>query len=111
MHRTRLSRLRAREMTDVSVVVPVYRNAATLDELHRRIACTLDGARLTFELILVDDGCPEGSGTVIEEIMRRDTRVRAVIKHSNRGQHRALLSGIRQSTGRWTVLMDADLQD
>jgi len=98
-------------MTDVSVVVPVYRNAETLGELHRRIVSTLGAGSLTFELIFVNDGCPEGSAGVIEEIMRGDERVRVVMNASNTGQHRALLSGIRHSTGRWTVLMDADLQD
>lgn len=98
-------------MTDVSVVVPVYRNADTLAELHRRVASTLDAGRLSFELILVNDACPEGSARVIDEIAHRDGRVRTLTMPSNRGQHRALLAGIRLSTARWTVLIDADLQD
>ena len=98
-------------MTDLSVVVPVYRNADTLAELHRRVASTLDGEHLAFELILVNDGCPEGSAGIIKELARHDRRVRTLTMPSNSGQHRALLAGIRLSTGRWTVLMDADLQD
>lgn len=98
-------------MTDVSVVVPVYRNANTLGELHRRLVSTLESERLTFELILVNDACPDGSAAVIEDLVRRDHRVRAVTMACNGGQHRALLAGIRLSTGRWTVLMDGDLQD
>ena len=98
-------------MIDVSVVVPVYRNADTLAELHRRIAATLDAEGLAFELILVNDACPGGSAAVIDQLARQDTRVRTLANPTNRGQHRALLAGIPLSTGRWTVLMDADLQD
>jgi glycosyltransferase involved in cell wall biosynthesis len=98
-------------MTDVSVVVPVYRNADTLHELHARVATTLERAGLSFELIMVDDGCPAGSGAVMESIARGDSRVRAVTMTANSGQHRALLAGLAAATGDWAVLMDADLQD
>lgn len=98
-------------MIDVSVVVPVYRNAETLAELHRRIAAALEAESLAFELIFVNDACPDGSAEVIEELAQRDSRVRTLASPSNRGQHRALLAGITLSSGRWTVLMDGDLQD
>lgn len=98
-------------MIDLSVVVPVYRNAKTLSELHRRLVSTLEAERLVFELILVNDACPEGSAEVMEGLARRDQRVRTLTMPVNCGQHRALLAGIRLSTGRWTVLMDGDLQD
>ena len=95
----------------MSVVVPVYRNADTLRELHARVATTLEGAALSFELIMVDDACPAGSGAVMNEIARGDSRVRVVTMPANSGQHRALLAGIAVGTGEWTVLMDGDLQD
>jgi glycosyltransferase involved in cell wall biosynthesis len=98
-------------MIDLSVVVPVFRNAGTLSELHRRVVSTLEAENFTFELILVNDACPEGSREVISTLEQIDERVRCVVMPSNTGQHRALLSGIRVATGRWTVLMDADLQD
>lgn len=98
-------------MTDVSVVVPVYRNADTLRELHARVATTLERAGLSFELIMVDDACPAGSGAVIDGISGGDKCVRMVTMAVNGGQHRALLAGVAVAAGRWTVLMDADLQD
>jgi polyisoprenyl-phosphate glycosyltransferase len=98
-------------MKDVSIVVPVYRNADTLRELHARVATTLEDAALSFELIMVDDACPAGSGAIMKEIARGDNRVRVVSMAANGGQHRALLAGIAVASGAWTVLMDADLQD
>ena len=52
----------------VSVVVPVYRNAASLPELARRMAEALAADYPRFELLLVDDGSPDGSWSVIEQL-------------------------------------------
>ena len=98
-------------MPDVSIVVPVYKNADTLRELHSRLASALERDALSFELIFVDDACPARSGEIIDDLTRGDTRARSIAMPTNSGQHRALLAGIAAATGRWTVLMDADLQD
>jgi len=94
---------------DVSVVVPVHRNAATLPELHRRLVEAL-GPRLR-GLVLVDDACPEGSSAVIGELARLDPRVRPVALRRNVGQHAAVLVGLGNVSGEWVAVLDADLQD
>lgn len=93
----------------VSVVAPVYRNAPTLGELHRRVDAAV-GARL-HELVLVDDACPEGSGAVAVELAAAYPRVRVVRLARNVGQHAAILAGLRRAAGDWAVVLDADLQD
>ncbi|MBI5510388.1 MAG: glycosyltransferase family 2 protein [Deltaproteobacteria bacterium] len=96
----------------VSVVVPVYKNRATLDELCRRLRTALDGAALTpFEILLIDDACPEGSSLVARALAAHDPRVRAVSLKSNAGQQRAVMVGLRLARGDWVVTLDADLQD
>lgn len=95
----------------VSVVVPVYRNAETLAELHRRLADELGADGCWFEVIFVDDACPSGSGRVAAELAALDPRVRALRLTRNVGQHAAVLKGLAESRGEWTVVMDGDLQD
>ena len=92
---------------DVSVVVPLYRTGAELPELHRRTVAALDGR--TFELVLVDDACPEGSGRVAGQL--GDERVRVVELTRNVGQHAAALAGLARAQGAWSVVLDGDLQD
>jgi glycosyltransferase involved in cell wall biosynthesis len=99
------------DCVEVSVVLPVYRNRATLDELHRRLSTALDGASLSYELIFVDDACPEGSGAAIAELAARDPHVRRISLARNVGQQRAAWLGLSAARGAWTVVMDADLQD
>ncbi len=94
----------------ISVVVPVFRNADTLDELHARLVAALVAER-SFELVFVDDACPSGSAEVLERLAAEDDRVRHVRLPANVGQHRAILAGLAQARGGWIVVLDADLQD
>jgi glycosyltransferase involved in cell wall biosynthesis len=98
-------------MIDVSVVVPVYRNAETLQELYDRVHSTMQNTGLSYELILVNDACADGSARVVDDLARSHSAVRAVHLSKNGGQHRALLAGLRIARGRWAVFMDGDLQD
>ena len=96
---------------DVSVVVPVYRTADAVPELGRRVARSLEGAGLSYELLLVDDACPAGSGEAAEALAARDERVAVVSLAQNVGQHAAALAGLERSRGRWAAVLDGDLQD
>jgi hypothetical protein len=96
---------------DVSIILPVYRNADTLEKLHGRISQALGSQKLSFEMICVIDACPSGSQSVIEGLAQRDARVRGFELRRNCGQHAAVLVGLAQSQAPWTVIMDADLQD
>jgi glycosyltransferase involved in cell wall biosynthesis len=94
----------------ISVVIPVYRNAATVEALHSRVVDSLRGwGELQF--VFVDDACPAGSGEILDRLSRRHAGVEVLHLASNRGQHRAALAGLAVARGRWTVVMDADLQD
>ncbi len=96
---------------DVSIVVPVYRNADTLRELYQRLSQVLAAESLTFEILFVDDRSPDGSRRVVAELAEADPRVAGVAMTSNVGQHRAILAGLAHARGDWAVIMDADLQD
>jgi len=95
----------------ISVVVPLYRSAETVRELYERLCRVLEQSGEAFEIILVDDACPAGSGAVAREIVVVDSRVRLLTLSRNQGQHRAVLAGLEHVRGEWCVVMDADLQD
>jgi glycosyltransferase involved in cell wall biosynthesis len=96
---------------ELGIVVPVYRNAATLAALHERTARALDGRVGSWELVFVDDACPAGSGEVLRGLVARDPRLSAVFLERNLGQNRAVLVGLACARGRTLVVMDGDLQD
>jgi hypothetical protein len=62
-------------------------------------------------MIGVVDGCPDGSGALMERLSERYPRVAAVVLGQNGGQQRAVLTGLSRAKGTFSVVLDADLQD
>ncbi len=95
----------------LSVVIPVYQSASSLEALIRRLGSVLQGISSQVELILVDDGSSDGSWDLIQKAADTDARIRGLRLSRNFGQHHAIAAGLDASVGEWTVVMDADLQD
>ena len=95
----------------VSVVIPVYRSEAFLDELAERLVATLTRDGRPFEIVLVDDGSPDRSWERIEALSAAHPEVVGLRLSRNFGQHPAIAAGLERARGDDTVLMDADLQD
>ena len=94
----------------LSVVVPVFRSAASLPELHRRLIEVLGTSPGDLEILFVEDCGGDGSWDVIQALTATDPRVRGIRLSRNFGQHNALLCGIREARGDVIVTMDDDLQ-
>lgn len=94
-----------------SVVVPVYGCPQALDALCARLVATLSPISEQFEIILVNDACPQGSWQEIERIAAGEERVVGINFSRNFGQHHAITAGLDYSRGDWVVVMDCDLQD
>jgi undecaprenyl-phosphate 4-deoxy-4-formamido-L-arabinose transferase len=102
---------RSRETAQpLSVVIPVYRSAATLNELYRQLVKSLDEIAVPFEIILVEDCGGDASWDVIMALASHDARVRGLRLSRNYGQHNALLCGIRAARNDIIVTLDDDLQ-
>jgi undecaprenyl-phosphate 4-deoxy-4-formamido-L-arabinose transferase len=96
---------------DISVVVPVYRSTATLEELVERLRRVLAPLAASYEIILVDDASPDQSWAVVQRLQRRyPEHVIGVQLTRNFGQHNALMCGFRHARGEVVVTMDDDLQ-
>jgi glycosyltransferase involved in cell wall biosynthesis len=95
---------------ELSVVIPVYCNAETVAPLHARLRAVLEPLR-SFEMLFVDDGCPQGSLAALSHLAEQDPQVGVLSLARNRGQQRAILAGLAHARGEWVVVMDADLQD
>ncbi len=87
-----------------SVIVPVYKAAATLAKCAHSV---LDQAPAGLELILVDDGSPDDSGAICDQLAQADRRVR-VIHQKNAGASAARNAGLEAAKGRFLQFVDAD---
>ncbi len=93
----------------LSVVAPVYNEAATIAAFADRVRSAL--ADFTYELILVDDGSSDGTRKELERIADEDESVRVVFLSRNFGHQPALTAGLDHARGDAVVMLDADLQD
>ena len=94
----------------ISVVIPVYNGSATLSPLIDRLRIVLDRLATPYEIVLVNDGSPDGSWATIESLALRYSEIVGIDLMRNYGQHNALLCGIRRSRNDVIITLDDDLQ-
>ena len=94
-----------------SIIAPIYNEFENIPELYRRVKEVMDSTHETWELILVDDGCTDGSTDRIRELAKQDPTVRPVIFARNFGHQIAVTAGLDYARGEAMVIIDADLQD
>ena len=82
---------------ELSVVVTVFDEAGSLEELYRRTTTALAGR--DYELIFVDDGSTDGSFDLVEQFHDTDAHVRGVRLKRNFGQHPAMHAGLVRARG------------
>ena len=96
---------------DLSVVIPVYGCAATLQPLYDRLTAVLKPLVSSYEIVFVDDRAPDGAWSILEKLAAADPCVVAVRLSRNVGQQLAITAGLAECCGNSAVVMDCDLQD
>ncbi|MGA8889949.1 MAG: glycosyltransferase [Anaeromyxobacteraceae bacterium] len=94
----------------LSIVIPVYRSERYLERTVQELAAALEPVT-PFEIVLVNDGSPDGVQAVIDALVAKDERVRFVAPGRNLGQHRATLLGFARTRGDVVVTVDDDGQN
>jgi glycosyltransferase involved in cell wall biosynthesis len=95
----------------ISIVVPCLNEERNIPPLYDRLAATLDGAGVRWELIFSVDPSTDRTEEVIADLRTRDTRVKMLRLSRRFGQPAATMAGLRMSSGDAVVAIDADLQD
>lgn len=96
---------------EISVVIPIFNEEATLPELYQRLTLTLGECEYDYEIIFVNDGSYDRSLDLIREFCGSNSRVRAINLSRNFGHQEALTAGLNSANGQAVILMDGDLQD
>jgi polyisoprenyl-phosphate glycosyltransferase len=99
-------------MSLVSIVVPVYHNAASLADLLASFQALAErNAEDNFEFIFVDDGSKDNSLAVLQELAAQETRIKIIKLSRNFGSNPAVMAGLSQARGDAVAAIAADLQD
>jgi undecaprenyl-phosphate 4-deoxy-4-formamido-L-arabinose transferase len=104
-------RLADEPLPAISLVVPVFNEERTLEEVYRQSVVALESVGKPYEVIVVDDGSSDGTWAVVERLNAADANVRGVRLKRNFGQHPAMHAGLVRARGDAVVTMDGDLQN
>lgn len=96
----------------LSIVIPVFNEEETLEELYRRLIATLDALDKSYEIIFTNDGSRDRSAEILSTLHdRRPEQIRVIEFGSNFGQHMAMMAGFERVRGEVIITLDADLQN
>ena len=96
---------------DISVVVPLYNEEESLPELVAWIDRVAQNNKLSYEIIMVDDGSSDNSWAVVEQLKEQYPAIKGIRFARNYGKSAALYCGFAEAEGEVVFTMDADLQD
>src|SRR5687767_3120181 len=96
---------------EVSVVVPMRNEAASVPDLYRELTAALDRLGLPYEIIAIDDGSTDETFPLLAALQRSDPRLRVIRFRRNFGQTAAFAAGFAYARGRFIVTADGDGQN
>jgi glycosyltransferase involved in cell wall biosynthesis len=99
------------EAPELSVVIPVFNEAAAVDGVFDELTAVLNDLGKTYEIIFVDDGSTDGTSDRLEKIAGQSVNMEAVHLRRNFGQTAALMAGFDVSTGAIIITLDGDGQN
>ncbi len=95
----------------LSIILPVYNEQGSLEQLHEELKAVLSTIRLQYEIIAVNDGSRDATEEILKKIASKDSHFKVLNLSRNYGQTAALSAGIDFAEGDIIIPMDADLQN
>lgn len=96
---------------NISVVIPLLNEEASLKELHNWIVSVMQSNSFSYEILFIDDGSTDTSWQVITQLSQSNSNVKGIRFLKNFGKSQALHAGFAKALGEVVITMDADLQD
>ncbi len=96
---------------ELSIIVPLYNEAESIEPLYEAIVQTMAPLDITYEILFVDDGSTDRTYSKARELAHTDPHLRVIRFRKNYGQTPAMAAGIDHARGKILVTMDGDLQN
>ncbi len=96
--------------TEISIVLPTYNEAENIPIIIEKIRSTLESYNISFEVIVSDDNSPDGTWRIVESLSIKYPFLRVLRRLENKGLSPAVVDGFHSATGKYLIVMDADMQ-
>ena len=98
-------------MYEISIVIPVRDEEKNINDLIRRIFATVESLHKTFEIIFVTDINRDNTIDLLDACSKQHPNIKVLKLSNSFGQHVAVMAGLDHCLGKYTIIMDGDLQD
>lgn len=99
-------------MKKISIVVPCYNEQDALQYFYEEVVRLADEMpAIMYEYVFVDDGSQDGTLNLLKEMQKMDSRIKYISFSRNFGKESAIYAGLKNSSGDYIAIIDADLQD
>ena len=95
----------------ISAVIACFKDGEAIPIMHTRLTDVFQKIGCKYEIIFVNDGSPDDTENILEDICSKDLNTTAIFHSRNFNSQNAFTSGMKQATGDAVVLLDGDLQD
>ncbi len=99
------------ELPEISVVVPLFNEEESVNELHRRLDLALRSLATSYEIVFVNDGSRDATAALIDDLRELDPHLAVVDLSRNFGHQAAVSAGVDHARGQAVMVLDGDLQD
>ena len=99
------------DIMDLSIVVPLFNEAESVQELYYRIKSELQKLSISYEIIFIDDGSTDKTWQIIEQVKISEPNLKGIKFKRNYGQTNAMVAGFDNAVGNIIITLDGDLQN
>ncbi|MBI5046895.1 polyprenol monophosphomannose synthase [Candidatus Micrarchaeota archaeon] len=93
----------------LSVIIPTYNESENIRLLVPLIVSSVSKKFTDYEIIIVDDSSPDGTGSIVNSLSKKFPQVRLIVRKQKSGLTGAIVAGVNAAKGNWIIIMDADL--
>ena len=99
-----------KKIKSISLMFPLYNDKNTVELMIKKSSNILKKLKRKYEIIIVDDGCPQNSGKLAEKTAKKFSNVRIFFHKKNLGYGAALKTGLQKCKNDWIFMVDGDAE-
>ena len=99
-----------KKIKSISLMFPLYRDRNTVELMIKKSSNVLKKLKRKYEIIIVDDGCPQNSGRLAKKIAKKYSNIKVFFHKKNLGYGAALKTGLQKCKNDWIFMIDGDAE-